>query len=106
MSAAGRSTAKAVGIGTSQVEPVRIREQLERFYQLLDAAPGTRDEARPAMWVIGGRYPEIEEFLAQPGSSTSARLNTKRKILAVLWTLWRKDRSYAPGRFLGSGSRS
>lgn len=177
-----------------QVEHARIREQLERLYQLLDAALDAQDEARQAMCEMGRRYPEIREFQKMPGvgpivahvfdgyiqtphrfatrqklwrycqlgvrskesggkkvsgeqidraghgelknqsyfawngamrmkeenevrsfyeaslertgSSTNARLNTQRKILAVLWTIWKKDRSYNPDRFLGSGSRS
>ena len=34
--------------------------------------------------------------------TTHARLNTQRKILAVLWTIWKKDVAYNPERFYPS----
>ena len=34
--------------------------------------------------------------------TTHARLNTQRKILAVLWTIWRKNVAYNPDRFYSS----
>ena len=33
------------------------------------------------------------------GSTTHARLNTQRKILLVLWTLWRNGKEFDPNRF-------
>lgn len=46
---------------------------------------------------------EVKRFyqrsLEQSNNSTNARLNTQRKILHVLWTLWRKGLAYDPHRF-------
>jgi transposase len=36
------------------------------------------------------------------GSSTHARLNTQRKILLTLWTLWLTGREFEPGKFFRS----
>lgn len=46
---------------------------------------------------------EVHSFyrqsLERTQQKTHARLNTQRKILKVLWTIWRKDRAYQPERF-------
>ena len=36
------------------------------------------------------------------GDATHARLNTQRKILTAMWTIWRKDVAYNPDRFYPS----
>jgi len=40
-----------------------------------------------------------EKSLADSSSQTNARLNTQRKILKVLWTIWRKQVCYNPDLF-------
>lgn len=45
----------------------------------------------------------FEASLERTGNRTHARLNTQRKILAVLWTIWRKNAKYRSDKFLGSG---
>ena len=37
--------------------------------------------------------------LRQTGSTTHARLNTQRKILLTLWTLWLTGREFDPNQF-------
>lgn len=39
----------------------------------------------------------FEESLARTGHRTHARLSTQRKILTVLWTMWRRNEPYRPG---------
>ena len=43
---------------------------------------------------------EVSQFyeasLRRTNNSTHARLNTQRKVLAVLWTIWKKDVDYTP----------
>ena len=41
-----------------------------------------------------------EASLRRTGSTVHARLNTQRKVLTVLWTIWRKDVAYNPTLFL------
>lgn len=43
-----------------------------------------------------------QQSLARTGSDVHARLNTQRKILATLLTLWRQGGEFAPQRFLGT----
>lgn len=45
-----------------------------------------------------------EQSLARTHDPTHARLNTQRKILATLWSIWKNDTTYKPERFLGSES--
>lgn len=45
-----------------------------------------------------------EESLARTQNRTHARLNTQRKILSSLWTLWKNDLPYDPEGFLGCRS--
>ena len=46
---------------------------------------------------------EVSQFyeasLARTNNPTHARLNTQRKVLAVLWTIWKKDVTYNPTLF-------
>lgn len=42
------------------------------------------------------------QSLARTGNSVHARLNTQRKILGTLWTLWRQGGEFASERFLGN----
>lgn len=52
-----------------------------------------------------GRGPVHEfyqESLARTGSRIHARLNTQRKLLLTLWTLWRTGGKFEPKRFLGN----
>jgi len=44
----------------------------------------------------------FEESVGRTGDRTHARLNTQRKILATLLSLWKNDSTYRPKRFLGS----
>ena len=44
----------------------------------------------------------FEESVSRTGDRTHARLNTQRKILATLLSLWKNDSTYRPKRFLGS----
>jgi len=39
----------------------------------------------------------FEESLARTSNRTHARLSTQRKILTVLWTMWKHDEPYRPG---------
>lgn len=41
----------------------------------------------------------FERSLRQTGSRTHARLNTQRKILEVLWTIWRRKEAYDKEKF-------
>jgi hypothetical protein len=58
-------------------------------------------------WKAGAMQPnesnEVKDFyeasLKRTGNPTHARLNTQRKILKVLWTIWRNQRIYNPLRF-------
>lgn len=45
-----------------------------------------------------------EQSVARSRKPTNARLNTQRKILATLWSIWKNDTAYKPERFLGSKS--
>jgi transposase len=52
---------------------------------------------------------EVNDFyqasLKNSNNETNARLNTQRKILKVLWTLWKHKRTYQPAKFYaGSGA--
>lgn len=42
-----------------------------------------------------------EESLARTGSARHARLNTQRKIIEMMWVLWRSGKEYDPTRFAG-----
>jgi len=44
----------------------------------------------------------FEASLERTGDRTHARLNTQRKILATLLSLWKHESTYSPTRFLGS----
>jgi transposase len=44
----------------------------------------------------------FEESVSRTGDRTHARLNTQRKILATLLSLWKHNSTYRPKRFLGS----
>jgi hypothetical protein len=77
-------------------------------YERLD--PNGRSEIKDISyraWKAGalqaGEPNEVNRFyeasLQRTGNPTHARLNTQRKILKVLWTLWRKQRCYDPQRF-------
>lgn len=43
-----------------------------------------------------------EASLRRTGNSTRARLNTQRKVLAVLWTIWKNNVDYNPQLFYSS----
>jgi transposase len=45
-----------------------------------------------------------EASLARTGSARHARLNTQRKIIELMWTLWRSGQDYDPQRFAGPPS--
>ena len=45
-----------------------------------------------------------EASLHRTGDKLHARLNTQRKVLTVLWTIWRKDVTYNPKLFLSPNS--
>lgn len=51
---------------------------------------------------------EVKQFFAasleRTHDKTHARLNTQRKILAVLWTIWKRKERYSAERFLGTRS--
>jgi transposase len=54
---------------------------------------------------------EVSRFyrdsLERTGKETNARLNTQRKILTVLWSLWKHNRTYQPAKFYaGDGDSS
>lgn len=77
-------------------------------YQKLD--PSGRSEIKDISWrawKAGAMQAkddnEVKRFyqasLKRTGNPTHARLNTQRKILKVLWTIWRKDIAYDPQRF-------
>ena len=55
-----------------------------------------------------GKNNEVNEFyqasLARCGDPVNARLNTQRKILIILWSIWKHKRTYLPEKFCsGSG---
>lgn len=77
-------------------------------YQRLD--PNGRSELKDLSyraWKAGACQQEdsnevkrfYERSLQQSNSPNNARLNTQRKILHVLWTIWRKGIPYDPKRF-------
>lgn len=77
-------------------------------YQKLD--PNGRSDIKDIsyrVWKAGARQAtstnEVKRFyetsLANSTSQTNARLNTQRKILKVLWTIWRKQVCYNPDLF-------
>lgn len=77
-------------------------------YQRLD--PTGRSEMKDISyraWKAGARQAteanEVKRFyeksLVESNTSTNARLNTQRKILKVLWTIWRKQVRYDPDLF-------
>lgn len=77
-------------------------------YQRLD--PNGRSELKDIsyrVWKAGAMQAtttnEVKRFyqksLSNSSSQTNARLNTQRKILKVLWTLWRKQVCYNPKVF-------
>lgn len=43
-----------------------------------------------------------EASLGRTGSRVHARLNTQRKIILTIWTIWRKKLTYNPEKFIGS----
>lgn len=53
---------------------------------------------------------EVKRFyyasLARTHNNTHARLNTQRKIVATLWTIWKKKEDYRPERFLSPADAS
>lgn len=78
-------------------------------YEALD--PTGRSELKAMSyraWLAALRHPdnEVEAFfeasLRRTGNRTHARLNTQRKILATLLSLWKNQSAYKPERFLGS----
>jgi hypothetical protein len=77
-------------------------------YQRLD--PNGRTEMKDISyraWKAGARQAtesnEVKRFyeksLVESNTPTNARLNTQRKILKVLWTIWRKQVRYNPDLF-------
>jgi transposase len=77
-------------------------------YQQLDRhGHGTLKAISYRAWLTAMRCPcgPVHEFyqqsLARTGSEVHARLNTQRKLLLTLLTLWRTGGEFAPQRFLG-----
>lgn len=78
-------------------------------YEELD--PNGRSELKALSyqaWLAALRHSDnevrtfFEQSLQRTGDRTHARLNTQRKILATLLSLWKNESSYRPKRFLGS----
>ena len=78
-------------------------------YQQLD--PSGRSELKAVSyraWLAALRQDDnevktfFEQSLHRTGDRTHARLNTQRKILATLLSLWKHESAYSPTRFLGS----
>ena len=78
-------------------------------YEELD--PNGRSELKAMSyraWLAAIRHApnEVATFFEQSsertGDRTHARLNTQRKILATLLSLWKNDTTYRPKRFIGS----
>ncbi len=53
---------------------------------------------------------EVSRFyqasLKRSANATNARLNTQRKILTILWSLWKHKRTYRPGKFYAGDGNS
>lgn len=45
---------------------------------------------------------KFQQSLRETGDKTNARLNTQRKIIDCLWSLWRKKQEFDPERFLNN----
>jgi len=82
----------------SEQRPLRY-EQLDQSGRgpLKDASYMAFMSARGSGNVIDEKY---KQSLRETGDKTKARLNTQRKIIDCLWSLWRKKEKFDPERFL------
>jgi transposase len=74
-------------------------EQLDRQGNALLKAITYRAFLQAAKRKQGPVWNFYQTSLRQVGSTTHARLNTQRKILKVMWTLWRHQTHFDPNRF-------
>lgn len=83
---------------TSDDKPLGF-EQLDRQGNGVLKAISYRAFLQAAKRRAGPVWDFYQASLRQTGSTTHARLNTQRKILLVLWTLWRNGKNFDPNRF-------
>jgi transposase len=83
---------------TSDDKPLGF-EQLDRQGNGTLKAISYRAFLQAAKRRSGPVWDFYQASLRHTGSTTHARLNTQRKILLVLWTLWRNGENFDPNRF-------
>lgn len=83
---------------TSDNQPLGF-EQLDRQGNSLLKAISYRAFLQAAKRKQGPVWDFYQSSLRQVGSTTHARLNTQRKILKVMWTLWRHQTDFDPKLF-------
>jgi transposase len=83
---------------TSDNNPLGF-EQLDRQGHALLKAITYRAILQAAKRKQGTIWDFYQTSLRQVGSTTHARLNTQRKILKTLWTLWRHQSDFDPKQF-------
>jgi transposase len=83
---------------TSDNKPLGFK-QLDRQGNGVLKAVSYRAFLQAAKRRSGPLWDFYQASLRQTGSTTHARLNTQRKILLVLWTLWLNGKDFDPNRF-------
>jgi len=83
---------------TSDNKPLGFK-QLDRQGNGVLKAISYRAFLQAAKRRSGPLWDFYQASLRQTGSNTHARLNTQRKILLVLWTLWLKGEEFDPNKF-------
>jgi transposase len=83
---------------TSDNKPLGFK-QLDRQGNGVLKAISYRAFLQAAKRRSGPLWDFYQASLRQTGSNTHARLNTQRKILLVLWTLWLKGEEFDPDKF-------
>jgi transposase len=77
----------AGGLDSGSVAPIFVVEATGIYHQKL--AYGLYNQGKPVVVVLPSRA----------SSERNARLNTQRKIINVMWSLWKNGRIYGPDKF-------
>lgn len=81
-------------LGYEELDPAGRSELKAISYRGFQAAMRTKEPNEVCAF--------YEQSLERTHNETHARLNTQRKMLMALWSVWKNDTAYKPERFLGS----
>lgn len=82
-------------LGYEELDPEGRGELKDVSYRAFQGALRTKEDNEVRTF--------YEQSLRRTHNKKHARLNTQRKILMALWTIWKNDDAYKPKKFLGAG---